>query len=267
MQRRVGSVDAERAMTLMKSSVEYGFWSVCEDYDLRGEEIVARWPYKEFRFTERWWAYRPLDWTPGMFLHLAELNKEPDFLHAALEFCRSYGLMGNMPPSQIHPIEKMNLSDLRREADTIAEVIEIYERALNGDETLVQIPPVDLGMPGPAGPPDSYTDHTLTWAVAVVTERVQSHCRPTLYLTGDYFRPGTAISGIRNTWEFDNLIGAAYLQVWWLMASGGEVARCEYCRRSMSLARPKPESRKRRRDKRFCSDSCRQAHHRSRKQS
>jgi hypothetical protein len=68
-------------------------------------------------------------------------------------------------------------------------------------------------------------------------------------------------------WNFESLLGAMYLQMYWLMASGSEIARCEYCGLLLSLARPNPEGRKRRSDRRFCGDACRQAHHRAKKKS
>ncbi len=76
---------------------------------------------------------------------------------------------------------------------------------------------------------------------------------------------GEAANTVRSTWRFKNLLGAAYLQMYWLMTSEGELKRCENCGRTVSLARPYPRGRKRRRDKRFCDDACRQAHHRSKK--
>jgi hypothetical protein len=74
-------------------------------------------------------------------------------------------------------------------------------------------------------------------------------------------------ANVRAWWEYENLLGAMYLQMHWLMTSGGELTRCEYCGRIFALSRPYPEGRKRRRDKRFCDDACRQAHHRSKKRS
>ena len=261
MWRRLDLKDFERANTLMKSPVEYGFWEVCRDYEIRGQDIVAMWPRNEF---SRWWGYMPLEQTPWLFLELAELSDKEDFQEAALGFCRNYGIPGDLT-SDHHTVERMSLSSFQEEVGRIGEVIKIYEQALNGEEEVIQIPPMDLGFPGPAGSPDMYTVHGLGWAVALVTERVQRLCRPTLYFTPNYIRPETIVAGIKNTWEFDNLLGAAYLQMWWLLTSGGDVARCEYCRRIMSLARPSPAGRKRRRDRRFCSDSCRQAHHRKKR--
>ena len=74
-------------------------------------------------------------------------------------------------------------------------------------------------------------------------------------------------ANVRPIWRFDNLLAALYLQMHWLLSSGGELARCENCGRIISLARPHPEGRKHRRDKRFCDDACRQAHHRSKSKS
>ena len=57
------------------------------------------------------------------------------------------------------------------------------------------------------------------------------------------------------------LYGAMYLQMYWLMAAGGNVTRCKYCGRIISLASPGPDARKTRQDKKFCDDACRQRHH------
>src|SRR5829696_4923614 len=73
-------------------------------------------------------------------------------------------------------------------------------------------------------------------------------------------------SRIKAGWRFYSLLGAMCLQLYWLMASDDEITRCEHCGRIVSLARPYPEARKTRRDKRFCDDACRQARHRSKKQ-
>ena len=72
-------------------------------------------------------------------------------------------------------------------------------------------------------------------------------------------------TNVRAWWVYENLLGAMYLQMHWLMTSGGELTRCENCGRIIALSRPNPEGRKRRRDKRFCDDAYRQANHRSKK--
>ena len=111
-----------------------------------------------------------------------------------------------------------------------------------------------------------YLSYALHCAVYEVDEMVQRLCYIKLIegqkeLLEVHHDP----SRVRAGWGFKNLLGAMYLQMYWLMAAGGTLRRCEHCGRIISLSRPRPESRKRRQDKRFCDDACRQAHHRSKK--
>jgi hypothetical protein len=101
-------------------------------------------------------------------------------------------------------------------------------------------------------------------AVQTVEEVVHELCwqRIRFSLESD---KGPDLSTVHTAWTFENLLGAMYLQMWWLIASAGDITRCDFCGRIVSLARSHPEGRKRRRHKRFCDDACRQAHHRSRK--
>jgi hypothetical protein len=57
------------------------------------------------------------------------------------------------------------------------------------------------------------------------------------------------------------LYGAMYMQMYRLIAAGGNVTRCKYCGRIISLASPGPDARKTRQDKKFCDDACRQRRH------
>lgn len=61
--------------------------------------------------------------------------------------------------------------------------------------------------------------------------------------------------------ELREFAGAMYLQMYWLMAAGGNVTRRKYCGRIISLTSPVPGARKTRQDKKFCDDACRQRHH------
>ncbi len=70
------------------------------------------------------------------------------------------------------------------------------------------------------------------------------------------FFPEVDPSGVKCVWGFGNLLGAAYLQMYWIMTSAGKLARCQYCGLIISVARSRPEGRKRRRDRRFCDDAC-----------
>ena len=73
-------------------------------------------------------------------------------------------------------------------------------------------------------------------------------------------------SDIVDTWSFDNLLGAMYLQMFWLMGSGANTTRCDWCGRFITLGKPSPEAKKRPSHKRFCDRYCRQKwnyHHRA----
>jgi hypothetical protein len=67
------------------------------------------------------------------------------------------------------------------------------------------------------------------------------------------------------TWGFRNLLGAIYLQFYWLVALRGGLSRCKYCKRIIShepsLAQSEDRPRKPRRDRIFCSKHCQQNHH------
>jgi hypothetical protein len=98
----------------------------------------------------------------------------------------------------------------------------------------------------------------LVEAGRMVQQSVQLLCRPVLR-----FGAGDDDFEARIFWQFDNLLGAMYLQMFWLIASDDALGRCEYCGLTFSFTQTHPNGRKRRRDKRFCDDACRQAHHRS----
>ncbi len=60
-----------------------------------------------------------------------------------------------------------------------------------------------------------------------------------------------------------NLLGAMYLQFFWLITSAGELSRCKQCGHIISRAPARPGSgdRKPRKDKEFCDSRCRQNYH------
>lgn len=67
-------------------------------------------------------------------------------------------------------------------------------------------------------------------------------------------------------WQPRNLLGALYLQAYWLVTSAAELSKCKYCGRVISYAASLPDAadkakRKPRRDKEFCDSRCRQNYH------
>lgn len=282
MQRRINGDDLRQSATLMKGHVETdSFWPVCEDYEIQGRDIVAKYPLpscyplqgRETLGAHGWSEYEPLEETPDLFIKFARLHKESsDFERAALEWSRKYGL----PEDRYGEEEfknKMPLALLWAESSHAWVVLTIYEAALRCDEQAVRSlltcstyrddPLVKVLLPHLT---DSRLANYLAPLMCVfeVSETTNDLCR-------QYLVPrlrGGAVplqSAIRIKWVFRNLLGAMYLQMFWLMAAGDHVARCEYCGQTISHASPHPEGRKRRSDRRFCDDACRLANHRSKK--
>ncbi len=172
---------------------------------------------------------------------------------------------------------KMKLSEFRDEARRAHAVLTFYEAVLNRNASAVKNLFLELRDDSVFTLWDKtfrferIEEHDdvllrigLICAVQTVEEVVQEMCRNRIFSMKADKRPDR--STVHTAWDFDSLMGAMHLQMWWLMASAGDITRCEFCGRIVSLARSRPEGRKHRRDKRFCNDACRQAHHRSKKQ-
>jgi len=172
----------------------------------------------------------------------------------------------------------MSIKGFWEEVKKARFILRMYEAALNRDPPAVQALLADYRNEGanylwsmgineesPFGYYENELQFALYGAIKLVKTEVERLCDEWLVVEGDQRIPDP--SRVRLVQGFRNLLGAMYLQMYWLMSSGGDAARCEHCSQLMSLARPHPEGRKRRRDKRFCDDACRQAHHRSKKRS
>ncbi len=69
---------------------------------------------------------------------------------------------------------------------------------------------------------------------------------------------------LTRSWVPSNLLGAMYLQFYWLMTSAGDLSRCKQCKNIISHAPPiasDGQIRKPRTDKEFCDSRCRQNYH------
>jgi len=214
---------------------------------------------------------------PDLFLKFARLYGEPDFEAAALEWCRGYGMPGASAaenyrgPPDIFICDdgrRMPISAFREEAAEARRILLMYEAVLNRDEkaALTLIHPEDVAYLRSRGIAERELgrralERALDSARWRVTSVIHDYCAPMLVPTDAHSLE------VKSHWNFYNLLGAMYLQMFWLMASGENVGHGEYCGQIISLARPHPEGRKRWRDKRFCDDACRQAHHRSKKKS
>jgi hypothetical protein len=279
MQRRVTPEDLKLTAELMQQQGLSKWW-VCDEYRLQGEEIVARYalpwalvpgsPPLTGEEELHWRSYEPLEETPDLFLKLARLHKEPNFAEAALAFSHKYGVLGGTSTKGGWLLLLGdNLRNFREEASRAWTILKMYEAVLNRDWMAAKPLLIADEAYGGVGnwpfedSPDTYLLFALRGAAHMVAHTVEELCTPTLRFAESARLPQVHPSGIESAWWFDNLLGAAYLQMYWLMTSGGNITRCETCGQVISLAKPHPDGRKRRRDKRFCDDACRQAHHRS----
>ena len=302
MWHRLGRDDFREAGELAGGSSGGRVWKVCEEYELRrvaeaptGDApaclLVPTHPNEPASF-DRWRSYEPLEDTPDLFLRFAKLYRADDPIEAMVGWVHRYGSLGHgRPPWQ--PGAPQDARQFREAVGQAAGVLALYEAVLNGDGAkakaviLEEFPFVGFWWDAYNASPDKpahmdrefvadqisesveeifdgdYLWYALVTAADEVERMVSSNCSPALRVEEGARDP----SGVAAQWNFKSLLGAMYLQMYWLMAAGSDLTRCEYCGFPLSLARPNPEGRKRRSDKRFCDDACRQAHHRSKKKS
>lgn len=271
-----------RGLTTRVTGADTGIWYRCEDYEVRGDQVVAKYDFQDF---QGWDIYWPLKEVPDLFLRFARLCKEPNFEESVLAFSRRFGLPdGRKTADEGHERtipDAMSLSQIRAKSRRAQAILALYEAALNGDPQAArtvfcenrqdrafefyydvinhEYPEWDVPIP-----------QELFFALDCVgrlTKQVSDKfCRKVCLPDPEPRGSSTPHRwGLTTLWGFDNLIGVMYLQAHWMVTSGEELTHCENCGMPISFARPHPSGRKGRRDKRFCDDACRQAHHRSKK--
>jgi hypothetical protein len=230
---------------------------------------------------EGWHSYQPLREEPDLFLKFSKVWQDKNFPSAAQAFVSRFGLpRGTGRGKGSDQPTRLSLQEFFEESQRAWVALTLYESVLNKDEAAAEkllAEYRDLDEPF-----DECHKHTQQWAlpddtvpltplqgalaasVSVVDDVVTRLCRQGTSVHFDRPNPDPS-SAVKVTWSFDNLLGAMYLQMWWMVTSSGDLSRCEHCSRLISLTRPSPGARKRRSDKKFCDDACRQAHHRSKK--
>lgn len=272
---------------------------VCKDYVLK-QEWVKKVPsgelapvfylepgyHHEDRDAWRW--YEPIEEHRNLFIEFARLadKERPNQERSneiALDWTRRYGHLGtsrgyyrDRHTFKRHPASPHEYVDhFFEEVERAAAVLAFYEASLNRDEGAI-LPLLRRFPTWPINLFVGYSDSDLTdlyggnlgFALYLVTREVvrmvDAFAYPKLTLEPGTSRPSALTSG----YGFHNLLGAMYLQMFWLVAAGEKhVARCRHCGRLINLtARAQNpgggrKGRKPRRDKRFCNDACRQRHH------
>jgi len=272
-------------------------WRVCEEYELKrlvdtpeGDSLpyvlVPKYPYDPSYF-DKWRTYAPLEDTPDLFLRFARLHEKGNQGEAMVDWVHSYGILGQDGETPRSPGEPQHAKDFKETVGEAAGILALYEAVLNGDgekaksAILEEYPTVGISWRMYNSVPDKppymdrewvaeqisetvekifdgdYLQYALETAAGDVQDMVSSYCNPVLSVDEGSRDP----TGITATWVFKNLLGAMYLQMYWLMGAGGDITRCRYCGRIISLTSPLPGARKTRLDKKFCDNACRQRHH------
>ena len=270
MLRRLGSEDFNRFNELLaKGGSAAPRWLVCREYELRkppeADEddhlayyFLSKHDHEPFSDDDKWRWYDPLEDTPDLFLKFARLHGRSDSVDPIVDWVHKYGVLGLHRPEQWAGGPKETLEIFKMEIERAAQILALYEAALSGDnETALRVSEkVPWCFNDPSFELQPILDAVLYSASDEVSRKVWRFSHPGLRV-GKLGGP----SSVQSVWNFDNLLGAMYLQMYWLMAAGGNVTRCRYCSRIISLTSPLPGARKTRQDKKFCDDACRQRHY------
>jgi hypothetical protein len=272
MQRKMSVEDFEQAGSLAGPSERRGMCLVAN----RGHEIVdgviRRTPVLDGTPVSLK-IYHPLRDASDLFLKFAKIHVSRDQEDAALDWTNKFGLLGGDSEGRFQDLSNVPVPLFLDEAKKAWVVLSLFEAACNRDvPTIKEI----VWNSDYRDVVDGFVDklredwsdegylrtglHVPWFHVESITQLL---CRPAMHLEVASYLADPMM--LRRIWEFDNLLGAMYLQMYWLMTSAGELKRCEHCGRVVSLARPHPDGRKRRSDKRFCDNACRLANHRSKK--
>jgi hypothetical protein len=277
-------------------------WRVYEDYEVVDEEGGLPYLRASKRAgsgtPEVVKLYRPLIDTPRIFLDFARIAERKNPRQALSQWISQYGLLGladegpqwfaEGAPEVVVPPRVYNdrggrgetLDAVWYEVYTTNHMLALYESVLNRDTNKLELllyPPQD----GPERLQQSrqhakelmhktdatWIDVLIDQALRQVWEYVMElavFAYPGIGTVGDlHQQPLLTVDRLTASWEVRNLLGAMYLQFYWLISSAGELSHCKHCGGIISYAPPTPTTgvRKPRKDKEFCSTQCRQNYH------
>jgi hypothetical protein len=243
--------------------------------------------------------YEPLIETPHLFLDFARLWEQRDVSNALVSWIAKYGLLGlasdiprkpstnrlreEFPPHQYKPDggPAETLDAVLYEAERAHYALMWYEAALDGDKNSLEhaLIPSEQSTEWKEEKRryfrsranrknisyvDALADKALATVMLLIQFSLNSYAYPAIYPTINPMEQQLTPEQFAASWGARNLLGAMYLQFYWLITSGG--TRCKYCGRLISQARPIVASsgkaiRKPRSDRQFCSDRCRHNFH------
>jgi hypothetical protein len=248
------------------------------------EEELMRRARERDELRKEGWVYWPLTREPELFLKFARLaddggldnaatvdgldtDKNAD---AALDWADTYGVLGLTPGVEVEGFR--GASTRGGKADTVAAFaydawvangcLRLYEAA-TAEELDVDLIASYMGN---LQQKSFYTrTPTLTreWALDAVASETQRKVAANAY-PALYGEVGRFVAG----WSFTNLLGAMWLQMFWLLTATETPRRCRQCERIIAYEQPeqlmqgtKKNDRsggyRTRRDKTFCDKRCR----------
>ena len=281
------------------------FWHVYEEYEIIEEEDGLRYlrasTPEGYETPQRVKRYNPLVDTPRLFLDFARIAERKNPGEALSQWIGQYGLLGlahNSPqwtpeksPEVIVPPNVYDdrggpgetLDAIWYEVYITNHILALYEAVLNRDADKME----SLQFPPEEDPEwlnrrwqyvnqlmqetgSEWIDVLVHEALGQVWEHVMAlavFAYPAITPAGSLnARPLLTVDRLNASWGVRNLLGAMYLQFFWLVTSAGDLSRCKYCGRIISYAPPIPigkehKARKPRKDKEFCDSRCRQNYH------
>jgi hypothetical protein len=280
-------------------------WNVYEDYEMIQEEnglsyLRASTP-EGYEMPQRIRSYNPLVDTPRLFLDFARIAEHKNPGEALSQWVGRYGLLGfahDSPrwapegsPQVVVPPKVYDdkggpgetLDAVWYEVYTTNHILALYEAVLNRDPDKLE----SLLYPSGEGPQglerrrqyaDELMQETGSDRIDVLVDRALSQVWEHVMALAVFAYPAISptdngherllltADGLNASWGVRNLLGAMYLQFFWLVTSAGELSRCKYCGRIISYAPPvavgeEHKARKPRKDKEFCDSRCRQNFH------
>jgi hypothetical protein len=282
------------------------FWCVYESYETvdpgDGLPYLQAVTQAEDETPRRVRVYDPLVDTPRLFLDFARIAERKDPGEALSQWLRQYGLLGlahrrplwvpeGSPEVVVPPLQYDDRGGLGETLDAVwyevyltNHILALYEAVLNRDadelESLLfsdeesewsetRLEHANGRTRKTSGDRiDALVNHALSqvWEHLSSTLAVFAYPAVTSTRRNTYPEPLLTVDRMAATWRVRNLLGAMYLQFFWLVTSAGELSRCKQCGRIISYAPPIPagkdhEARKPRKDKEFCDSRCRQNYH------
>jgi hypothetical protein len=238
------------------------------------EEELVRRAVERRNLRKEGWVYYPLVRKPDLFLKFArladgdgldnadtvdELDTDKN-AEALLDWAWEHGTLGLTPADEKHWFR--GASTRGGKADTVSAFaaeawranacLRLYEAATARE--------IDADFIASYMYPSAKTFLTRTpartreWALNIVATETQHKVAGNAY-PALYGEVGRFVSG----WSFSNLLGAMWLQMFWLLASEQEPRRCRHCDKVIGYGGS--DQHKRGPKRKFCDKTCRQSYH------